>query len=283
MTKYTSLPSGAPCFSPSQTDAFSTCPVLWLSVYRTRAVPRRFGPRELGGLLGTAFAAGMATYWGGARSAHQACGRAIATLRQEVARVTPACDLSALPALAALEEGLVQAMSNVFKNWSPPGEVLFIEQTRPAFGYARADMVCRLPGGELIVVDFKCKRTLDAKYAPALLEEYQQSTAAHHYVWMEEAVAFQPVIVRMEPFRVWEEPYYFTPARINAWVAASLSKWTIMQDLLEGRRVPWEASTHTTRFGPCILKDVCLGPQVGSPTEPRVSPDLIVLPSANNP
>lgn len=258
-----------PRYSPSQTARYLECPTKRALTAEGWA-SRTAGKRELGGVLGTAFAAGMAAWRGGVPNVKEWVGEwTETTARDELASLAAdglligaydQAQADAIPARAA------RAVEFYTKNDPIPPEwrIVAVEQICDESN-ARPDLVLD-DGRGPAPLDFKVKlqvwgRTSDDRERNRAewhrgLEYWWQM---HHYADALGADHYYICHVEVEPKpRVDLIPHEIHPETARRWRESAAVTWARMA--AEDRdEVPTPfAAVHTTRYGDCEYLRACL-------------------------
>jgi hypothetical protein len=277
-------------FSPSQTSTFQRCPMAH-HLSRTEGWrPKVLAKRDAAAIVGSAFAAGMES-WNRHR---QSCGATVVETCAEVASALARTHADAAIArlldagcvipspiraefdyastIAARAVERVCAADPIPADWT----VVDVERAFEEHGNARPDLVCRDADGALVIVDYKCAMALKDGYVAERLDTYRRSAQMYHYVWAAREVygewdtprrwpdAFHPadvrryaiVLVRIEPWKVWFQPYEVDERLLARWTDSAWATWERMATPpLEGPPSHWE--NCVTKFGPCEYTAAC--------------------------
>ena len=187
-------------FSPSSTESWLACPMkrrLRADGWRSR----KLGKKELSGVLGTAFAAGMAAYHtaraaelpnpptrasGLPMHADIAAHVAIQSVRQDLFKAAAGGAIPGNEMDTALMRSLVKRAETSVRKYiaadpiPPSWTVLDVERILPEWGNCRIDLGLDTPQG-LVVLDYKHKITSDARYLAKDIDRWRLSEQRFHY------------------------------------------------------------------------------------------------------
>ena len=268
-------------FSPSRTSTYQTCPMKH-HLSRTEGWrPRALTKRDLAAIVGSAFAEGIAV-WNRERPAMfvSASHTAEAEAERQIQRLLDAgCIIPTvlLPDVEYAPTVAARAVERVCANDPIPADWTIVDVERPfeEHGNARPDLVCRDDTGALVIVDYKCAMALKDGYVAERLDGYRRSAQMHHYVWAArtvygESVDAEPwtvryaatvdryaiVLVRIEPWKVWLQPYTVDERMLRRWTDSAWATWDRMgTPTIEGPASHWDACV--TKFGPCEFMAAC--------------------------
>lgn len=261
-------------YSPSSTETWTQCP-LKRHLRSTGWQPRRMGKRELGGILGTAFAQGVGAYNAtrqtGATPDPALCvAVAVQSARQELRtlleRGHTIGDHDRAQA-EAIEPRVQRAITRyIAADPIPPAwTVLDVERILPAWGNCRIDLGLDTPQGP-VVLDYKCKLQLDQKWLGKEVERYRLSEQRFHYSAAygdylgRPVVAFYICLVILEPsFRTHLLPFVNAPDELAMWLQARETTWRLMEMEERGEIGVGISGKHMDEFGPCEFTGACFG------------------------
>ncbi len=282
-------------FSPSQTSTFQTCPMKH-HLSRTEGWrPRVLAKRDLAAIVGSAFAEGIASWnrvrgdkclaYDQAPMAEVASGIARQSAEKAITRLTDAgCTVPTvlLPDVEYAPTVAARAVERVCANDPIPADWTIVDVERPFedHGNARPDLVCRDDTGALVIVDYKCAMVLKDGYVAERLDGYRRSAQMYHYVWAARTVyadaeacrdemaghywamknatvdRYAIVLVRIEPWKVWLQPYTVDERLLKRWADSAWTTWDRMSTpAIEGPASHWDACT--TKFGECEFAKAC--------------------------
>jgi len=145
---------------------------------------------------------------------------------------------------------------------SPKWRIVDVERTYgPEYGNARPDLVIEDDFG-LAVVDYKTK---SAPYTPKYRngDDYSESHQMKHYCRFGRDMYGRPVqrfyicqIVTTDG-KVTLKPYEYSPEALDLWYQATAPFWAYMERVENGSELPWMASNHETKYGPCEFQRAC--------------------------
>lgn len=254
-------------YSPSQTTEWMECPLRRALRYLDGWEPRRITRPRLAAALGSAFAAGVAHYNANGRDASNAKAagevayrHAAAQLRawQDAGREVVEWEATAAARLAErAQKGVLRyiEVDPIPQTW----RVVAVEAT-VGDERARPDLVVEAPaGGGLVVVDYKTKLTLDARYRQDTREEYAHSWQLRHYCWRWETRRYAIVLVVLEPrFSVEWIPFDVTPQAAEVWQLSAQTAWADMAAEDRGERLAVARPTSCRgRYGWCEYRRAC--------------------------
>jgi hypothetical protein len=287
-----------PVFSPSQTKDFLRDPGMWYFRHVEKWRPKMIGKKEVAGILGSAIADGAAVFHNGLKAfgatlrlrehnkerlIKDAAATAVQTVKDEKAKVkligqTVYDDQS--EAWELLEK---RAAEGVFKlalyNTFQPEDILDVELTLPDHGFCRIDLVVQTLLGPM-VVDLKTSLSLDAKYVPLRLREYEEDWQFYHYAWAyqdylttrflessEEAKHLGPgdapqvrrfgiLLLVLEPKSRLPRlhPIAINPELMALWHHSATQVWRLMDAMRKGEPItidprPWSTFNFYSKFG----------------------------------
>jgi len=244
---------------------------LWEVEYKQGWQHRTVTAREVAGIQGSAFAAGMAAYNRYIRAGNQVDYGVVelaieAAVAQHVGVLHgQGFDLGILAQYGDLTEALTRSVrATCAEQVVPEGwEVVAVEEPRPIYGNARCDVVYLRPDGGRVVRDYKYTQSIDKKWVPQRLQDYSESAQRHHYLWMEGADTFVVTLVQANPFKIYEQAFALDVKRSTEWLKSQRVKWGLMEKM-ERRELPlFESDSHITKYGrgdsaKCVLYEWCL-------------------------
>lgn len=262
-------------YSPSQTKAWLTCPVLRQLSNVERWRPRLAGKKELGGILGTAMHAGLAVYHlslkeGTADAQQHSVAAGIASVRHELAKLS---ELGVVvrpedQAQAGAIENRVKVGITRYINAAPIPTTWVIDGVEvnlgDRFGNCRLDLAVAGPLGAA-VADLKVRLTLAPQYRQREIERYRTDWQFRHYVWAYSQFTGLPVheyfviLVVLEPFKVEVIPFVVGPEDMAVWEGSAQTVWYRMEEEGDGSvSLPYQNLTNcVTNFGPCEMYRAC--------------------------
>lgn len=251
-------------YSPSQTTTWLSCPIKRELSYVQKVKTRTLYKRDLAGFLGTAVAAGAGAYHNLRLLAQpekllvtpemrQACGgiaHSIAktnmAFEEELGRAPAPWDRAqylAIPERAAMGTFRYVDKCPIPSHW----RFIDVERTFPNHGYCRLDLIAD-DGLGPVVVDVKCKLTLDSRHRQKEIDRYRNFWNMLHYTWtVSEFFGSTPtryyiVFVILEPrFETWIEEYPVKPTALQAWEQSARRVWAQME--AEDKGLPFVAGT----------------------------------------
>lgn len=264
-------------FSPSATSDFLKCPLYWRTRRRGLSV-RKQGKRDLSGILGTAFAAGVAAYNFSKREGVE-CTPARVKDYGEIAASVVTQHLKEADNAGLICTGLDVAMRaslpdrarkllKVYADLDPiPTQwtVRDVELTLESAGRARLDLSCMSQLGP-VVLDYKTKISYDEKWMDRDRDDWRDSEQRYHYSYFYGELVGEPVwqfaiiLLILEPRpRIHLLPWVNKPEALENWYRRRLMTWSRMEacEELELRDVE-HAAVHADRFGPCDMRRHCL-------------------------
>ena len=273
-------PIDHPVFSPSQTSDFIRDPAAWYlrSVMKWR--PRFIGKKEVAGILGTAFADGVAAYHNGLMGpsldyqlpAEEALiKKSAAVAVQSAQEAKQRVILMGQSVYDDQEEswGLLEkrAAEIIFKYALnrpaiiSPKSIIGAEIVLPEHGWCRIDLGIRTELGPM-PLDFKTKVTQDVKYQSMFLQENEASWQMLHYTWAfgaytgETIRRYGIILVVLEPKSRLPllHPVVVDPELMQIWVQSAKQVWRIMDGMKRGVPVtvdptPWCSFVFRNKFG----------------------------------
>src|SRR3990167_8979209 len=218
-------------YSPSATETWLECP-LKRHLSHAGWTPRKIGKREMGAILGGAFAQGVnawkSTELAGQTADPEVCAEIAAGSAQahcadleRAGAIIQEWDRAQYQAITRrASEGVrrIIAQDPIPPTWN----LLDVERVIPEWGGCRIDLGLESPLG-VIVWDWKCKLSLDAKWLPKEVEKYRLSEQRWHYSCAYRDFLKRPVyafyigLVILEPFRVHVPPYVNDPVDLVMW------------------------------------------------------------------
>jgi hypothetical protein len=145
-------------------------------------------------------------------------------------------------------------------------EVIETEYIFREHGFARADVLGKLPTGQLAPIDYKVK---DLPYSSWLrskiIGDFKNDWQLMHYCWAmteefgHECLQYGICILwySAKP-KVEYVPYTIAPRRMDNWRQSAYAHWLCMTAIKDGRAVPTEVAEHQTKFGPCVFQRACM-------------------------
>lgn len=225
-------------------------------------MPRKASRGTFSKILGSAFAEGLAQYNAGhPGAAESAAGHAqadIAELQQLGIEIPDYLQETAdrLPGRAA------KGVKNYVERDPLPPSWRKVHVEQP-FGEenARPDLVCD-DGAGLIIVDYKCKLTLDSKRDQWVRRDYEHHWQMLHYCWRTGAKRYLVVICVLEPrFRVLfapgDGPVEVTDEDVAFFEQSGQRWWDQMDREDEGAHPIVGATTHQFYGEPCDYQQAC--------------------------
>ena len=167
--------------------------------------------------------------------------------------------------LAVLPIRLKKAIEKTLQNYPIPPEwsVLAVEQPLQDYGNARPDIVLH-DGVAPLVVDYKLKLTLDARYRQKTLVEFGRSWQMNHYAWacaeaMNQKIdRYAIILVVLEPkFSIEFLSYPIQPEALAQWLRFAQQTWADMEAEDNGTRVTRGQTKCANEFGPCPYIRYC--------------------------
>lgn len=260
-------------YSPSTTEKWLKCP-LYRHLSKEWS-PRRLGKRELAAILGKGFHVGVAGYnahrrglGGGDGFKEYYADMAIQSVRMELAQAKErgAYVLDSDKAQeAALEKRVATVVANYIKNDPIPEAwtVLDVERILPEWGNCIIDLAMDTPMGP-VVIDYKCKLSLDAKWLDKEIARYRLGEQRAHYSAGYGDFIGRPVhsfyicLVVCEPFRVHLLPFVNDPEALAMWrQAREQGTWKVMEMEDQGLVGVGMAAKHMDEFGVCEFANAC--------------------------
>lgn len=278
-----------PVFSPSQTTDWLEDPTNW---YLSRILgwkPKYLGKKHVAGILGTAFADGIAIYNNWVIAEQKAVSPQTAVPGKEVA-IKAAAKVAEQRARDDMAKVVAEGRS-VYEGEAPSWEALperaatavikycladpvppswklvHAELTMPDHGYCRIDAGYDTPLGPA-VADYKTKVTLDARYENQTLAEYQFAWAMMHYTWSYGEYRQLPtrqfaiLLLILEPKKRAPvfHPVIVEPEHMAIWLSSARRVWRVMEGMRTGTALdpagvpwfdgkPWVTFRFFTRFG----------------------------------
>jgi hypothetical protein len=233
-------------------------------------MPRTFSKMDLYGIRGGAVSVGLDTFNRGCPD-----GEIIQAVTDEIATewdrkqmdTREWYDFRSLP--LTRDDILEQALLLVETYINDPPTAFEVIETEYIFrehGWARADVICRLPGGQLAPIDYKVKDSPSTSWLrQAIIGDFKNDWQLMHYCWalMEE---FGEECLQYGICLLWYSntpkieyvPYTIDPERMDNWLDSAVRIWKQMDDIKEGRERLHEVADHKTKFGPCAFQKACL-------------------------
>lgn len=273
-------------YSPSQTISFDTCPLLRQTEYGDNWKVKIAGKPQIAAMMGTAMAAGIADYYRpkcGQKATHDSPTQSLlhswdyetkhfcnsgGVLEDEV--------INRLPPLMTKALDYYMTHDPVPTTW----EILGVEYSLPESGYARPDLIVRIPGLGIAPVDHKWKESLYVRYNETkesarqrTLLEYKDDWKMLHYCWAiqrhfgEPCLQYVLILGELTPSsRLSSQRFEVNEEVLLGWEASAQQHWQDMQDVDAGVRVPAMATKHETKYGPCPFylggQFACLRPEL---------------------
>lgn len=266
-------------YSPSQTESHILCPML--RVLQQEGWRRAtIGRKELGGLLGSAVGVGMNTY-----NAFRLAGQTVSPSGLGIP--TSSCVRTALDSLREDKEDLLASGQKIgdwdVAQWNalearvtrgvtkaieqdplpPDWRILDVEYEIPDSGRSRIDLAVHDGAGPM-VIDYKTKLTLDAKYRDKEIARYRRSWQMFHYVYFygkHAGVAIQRygiVLIVLEPrFSIELLTFSVDPIVLQRWEQFARLAWQEMA-VTEGEHNPVRGQTKCRdEYGECEMVMGC--------------------------
>lgn len=250
-------------YSPSQTKDWGFCPYYW--EFRQRGwTPKRLGKKELAGIAGTGFAAGMAAHHMGF-NIEDARIQAMGSVEREFHKYQSAGaffedaepDIAKTKVLNALAKTV--QLNPIPTTW----EILDVELTLPDHGNARIDLGLH-DGQGLAVADYKLKLSLQARYHDKEVNRYINDFKMLHYAWAygqyKQAIVerYHMLIVILEPvFTIKLGSFSVHPQILQAWEHGARAMWGMMFEHRAGELPLWENPEHESKYGRCEFERAC--------------------------
>jgi PD-(D/E)XK nuclease superfamily protein len=265
--------SELPVFSPTSSEAWSTCPVYWRESYRGGWRSRVATKADVSRVMGVGFGHGMALYnlgkmeWREHGTVHEyiaSLPTPVQIVQQELDRLVLAgVDCSVFAEMGDLEETLIGSINYATAHDPTPQDwtVIEVEQPHPEAGNARCDVVYQRGDGSRVVRDYKFKLAFEEqKWLAKTLWTYEHTDQVPHYLWMTGAEEFLLTLYKAspKPALVKEEPFRWTFQELEQWKARQQFKWNMMTLHKEAPETAWQSSVHESKYGPCPLADWCL-------------------------
>jgi hypothetical protein len=225
-------------------------------------------PADVAAALGSGVAAAAASYRAGCTEDLVALARRVA--QERLAELREAgCEpsdqarasIDALPARLEKAVRLVTASDPVPPEWRLVAAELDLG---PELGYMRPDAVMRRPDGEAVVLDYKVRTVLEARYRDRVVEEYQRSWQLWSYCWALSKVLGEPVrayavvLVVLEPRgSITLLPYRVRDEALQQWERFAAEAWREMDEIDRGDRLPRGQTACRTVYGPCSMTRAC--------------------------
>lgn len=255
-------------YSPSTTESWLKCPLY--RHLRKEWSPRRLGKRELAAILGKGFHAGMSTWNAnkGATTITTCSDAAVQSVRMELAgaKERGAYVLDSDKAQEGmLEKRVATVVANYIKNdpIPPTWTVLDVERILPEWGNCIIDLAMDTPMGP-VVIDYKCKLSLDARWLDKEIARYRLGEQRLHYssgygdFIGRPVYAFYISLVVCEPFRVHLLPFVNDPQSLEMWrQAREQGTWKVMEMEDQGLVGVGMAAKHMDEFGICGFAGAC--------------------------
>ncbi|KKL20317.1 hypothetical protein LCGC14_2456650 [marine sediment metagenome] len=269
--------------SPSRTEDFLYCPILYQLKHIDKWVPNLYGKREISFAMGHAIGAGLDLFY-----RHTRLKESLPLIEGEVRPIEDYCVRVAMDAFeksiqGCLDQGrtlnpkdeevadqalgrVIRAMPRVLEQDPIPSDwtILGSEVPLPDHGYCRIDLPVRDPVN-LAVLDIKTSLTLAKDKVHFRRREYTHNWQQMHYCWAYGDAMGEPVYryhilqVVLEPKTlVYFWPYSIHPENMAAWLVSARQTWKDIDDFHEGRRDPVQKPVHYGKYGDCEMFDACL-------------------------
>ena len=255
-------------FSPSQTQAFLRCPYYWQM--SREWMPRTFSKMDLYAIRGSAVSVGLDAFNRG-----QGDDEIIQAITNEIKDEWEKkqmdsrewVDMRSVPLNA--EDLLHHALLLVecYINQPPTAfEVIESEYQFRKHGWARADVIGRLPRGQVVPVDYKCKDAPASQWLrQKIIGDFANAWQLLHYCWAT-SEEFNVECLDYGILLLWYSKtpkveyvgYTVDPERLSIWLDSATRVWREMTDIRDGRKTLYEVADHDTKFGPCPFKRACL-------------------------
>ena len=247
-------------YSPSQTKDWGFCPYYW--EFRQRGwAPKRLGRKELAGVAGTGFAAGMAAYHLGQNPQDGA----VSGLAKEWVKYRAAGAMFEDADPDIIQTKVLDALAKTiaFNPIPPTWQILDVERTLPDHGNARIDLGVH-DGQGLAVADYKLKLSLQARYHDKEVTRYINDFKMLHYAWAygqyKQALVerYYMLICILEPvFTVKVGAFSVHPQILQAWERGARVMWDMMGEHRVGGIPLWENPEHESKWGRCEFERAC--------------------------
>ena len=252
-----------PIFSPTSTDSWSTCPILWRESYRGGYRGNTAVKADVARIMGIGFSVGMAAYNLG-KTEDVIRGTAYDGVQAEIdVLIEAGVDCSMFANMGDLELTLGNALDYAVQHDPTPSDwlVIEVEKPHPQYGNARCDVVYQTPDGTKVVRDYKFKLAFEEKkYLASSLWDYEHKDQVPHYLWMTGARRFLLTIygASPKPRLIAEHAIEWSTEDLERWEFEQYYKWGMMERHLEYPHTCWPASQHETKYGKCVLAEWCL-------------------------
>lgn len=267
-----------PVFSPSQTKDFIRDPAAWYMVHVEGWVPRYIGKPDVARIAGIGFADGVAVWnnwlkshgqkWDGdpqpVKSAAQVAHDSVKEEKDKVLALGQVVYEDQTEDWTNLENLVAKSVFKYADHAAAtiPFPIRDVELALgPDHGFCRLDLVLEGPFGP-IVVDYKHKLTLDARYETKTLNEYHYDWQMMHYAWAygdhtgtqvpQTAIVLFVAEPRARAPKY--DPVVIFPEQVQRWERDARQVWRIMEAVKTGESVtiephPWSTWSFTGRFG----------------------------------
>lgn len=264
-------------YSPTQTMNWLRCPVL--RDLRRNWEPKVLGNKELAGLLGSGFAAGVAVYNKSMQHGLQldvkmavSVGTQYVTDALTRLRMTHVIDDRNMP----LRDNIIPRLTRMLEAYPDqdpiPSQwvVLDVEGVLPS--NSRIDLGMETNEDNLVVIDYKTKVSLDVRYRNIAITEWRDSWQMHHYAWEygvgtpgrwpglhgRAVTDYYIVLAICEPRPKFELlPFTISPEAHARWEDSAWRVWEQMAKEDAGEARPWMTAVHRDQYGPCEFYRAC--------------------------
>lgn len=254
-------------FSPSSTQAFFSCPFLWL-LSKRGWTPKTYSKKDVYAVRGSAVSEGLNTFNRNIGDPFEAA-REVVDFEWERAKLDKRQwqDMKIPPlSKADVHENVQRLVTAYVKNPPRMFEVVESEYIFAKHGNARADVIARLSNGSLIAVDYKVKQNpANPYYRRTTVNDFRNSWQLMHYCYAIQQ-EFNIECLDYGILILWYDkkieiqycPFSITELRMQHWISSAHSAWALMEGILEGSIEPWEVASHSNKFGACEFQSACL-------------------------
>ncbi len=264
-------------YSPSQTIDYLWCPV-YRHLRQEGWAKKEIGNRETAAILGSAFAAGMASY----NVAYGQCSKnkliegALDKSAKELERRYNelgkfgllSTEVSRVEVLETLTKRLQKALTKSIDNdpIPPQWERRHVEFEIPDSGRSTIDLGL-WTGQEAVVLDYKHKARLEAKYVGREVAKWRRSWQLLHYSFFYgKFMGIQPtryiiLLTILEPsFQILPldmTTVWLTDEMLSQWHSFAQQVWADMEAEEKGERVIRGRTDCYNQYGPCEYERAC--------------------------
>lgn len=258
-------------FSPSTTESWLRCPRAnqlrhegWES--------RRLGKPAFARILGSGFARGIAVYNAARKEGLSPDVQSCVGLAQQA--ITG--DLKALDAAGfetpdwelAVRNNLLSRVEKAITRYAVEDclpatwKIRDVELVLPRGGNCRIDLGCESDLGP-VVVDYKVKVTLDARYVDKERRKWELSEQRFHYIHFygehlgREVAQFTIICIVLDPWKIHKWDFVANAEEQTQWLKSREATWHLIDKERRYELPVQMAATHESQYGPCDFQRAC--------------------------